>query len=47
VERRVEVGKKRRVSEVRREMLPYVQNRLEDIEIEEGQRYFVNHMMGK
>ena len=33
MEGRVEVGKKRRVSEVRREMLPYVQNRLEDIEI--------------
>ena len=47
MEGRVEVGKKKRVSEVRREMLPYVQNRLEDIEIKEGQRYFVNHTMGK
>ena len=33
MEGRVEVGKKRRVSEVRGEMLPYVQNRLEDIEV--------------
>ena len=44
MERRVEVGKKKKVSEVRREMLPYVQNRVEDIE---GQRYFEDHMMGK
>ena len=33
MEGRVEVGKKKRVSEVRREVLPYVQNRLEDIEV--------------
>ena len=47
MEVRVEVGKKRRVSEVRGEVLPYAQNRLEDIEvmiIKKGQRYFVNQL---
>ena len=33
MERRVEVVKKRRVSDVRGEVLPYVQNRVEDIEV--------------
>ena len=37
MEGRVEGGKKRRVSEVRGEVLPYVQNRLEDIEVKVNQ----------